>query len=52
MTHAKLTLPSKVCLHCQRPFVWRKKWKRDWEQVKFCSRRCAGEARRTARTAT
>lgn len=33
-------LPSKVCAACARPFVWRKKWERDWENVKFCSDAC------------
>ncbi|MFM7009796.1 MAG: DUF2256 domain-containing protein [Betaproteobacteria bacterium] len=33
-------LPSKVCLTCTRPFTWRKKWERDWENVKYCSDRC------------
>ncbi|GIU50926.1 hypothetical protein TUM4249_13570 [Shewanella sp. KT0246] len=41
----KSTLPDKICLVCQRPFSWRKKWKRDWPNVKFCSKRCAGERR-------
>jgi hypothetical protein len=36
----KQHLPEKICLHCQRPFSWRKKWERDWEQVKFCSDGC------------
>ncbi len=40
MAHKKLTLPSKICAACQRPFVWRKKWERDWEQVRYCSDRC------------
>ncbi|MDO9490351.1 MAG: DUF2256 domain-containing protein [Sphingomonadaceae bacterium] len=40
MPHKKLTLPEKICLRCQRPFAWRKKWARDWEQVKYCSDRC------------
>jgi hypothetical protein len=40
MAHKKLSLPSKICVACQRPFVWRKKWSRDWEAVKFCSDRC------------
>ncbi|MBC7841094.1 MAG: DUF2256 domain-containing protein [Gemmatimonadaceae bacterium] len=31
---------SKVCLRCGRPFMWRKKWARDWESVKYCSDRC------------
>ena len=42
---AKSDLPEKICPVCQRPFTWRKKWARDWEQVKFCSKRCAGAAR-------
>ncbi|MBP8035407.1 MAG: DUF2256 domain-containing protein [Burkholderiaceae bacterium] len=36
----KSELPSKVCLTCARPFNWRKKWERDWENVKYCSDRC------------
>jgi len=36
----KSDLPSKTCAHCGLPFSWRKKWKRDWEQVKYCSDRC------------
>ncbi|MCB6184706.1 DUF2256 domain-containing protein [Leeia sp. TBRC 13508] len=41
MAHHKTTLPEKTCLVCNRPFAWRKKWARDWEQVKYCSERCA-----------
>ncbi|MDP5291038.1 DUF2256 domain-containing protein [Oceanimonas sp. CHS3-5] len=33
-------LPQKMCIVCGRPFSWRKKWARDWEQVKYCSERC------------
>jgi hypothetical protein len=33
-------LQEKICLSCQRPFAWRKKWARDWDQVKYCSVRC------------
>jgi len=36
----KQDLPTKMCLVCQRPFAWRKKWERDWEQVQYCSERC------------
>jgi hypothetical protein len=42
----KSDLPSKTCPVCSRPFVWRKKWERDWENVLYCSDRCRGEARR------
>ncbi|TVR84743.1 MAG: DUF2256 domain-containing protein [Saprospirales bacterium] len=31
-----------MCLICNRPFKWRKKWERDWELVKYCSKRCRG----------
>ncbi len=37
----KSELPSKLCAVCTRPFTWRKKWARDWENVKYCSQRCA-----------
>ncbi|MEW9796903.1 DUF2256 domain-containing protein [Alteromonas sp. CYL-A6] len=42
----KSELPSKLCPVCQRPFTWRKKWERDWENVRYCSKRCAGNARK------
>ena len=38
----KADLPTKVCVVCRRSFAWRKKWARDWENVKYCSRRCSG----------
>lgn len=31
---------TKVCPVCRRPFIWRKKWARDWENVVYCSVRC------------
>lgn len=40
MAHAKVNLPEKICLYCRRPFVWRKKWWRCWDEVRFCSERC------------
>ena len=30
---AKSNLPQKDCIQCGRPFAWRKKWERDWDQV-------------------
>lgn len=36
----KSQLPEKLCAACQRPFAWRKKWERDWGNVRFCSERC------------
>jgi hypothetical protein len=43
----KADLPSKICLCCGRPFAWRKKWERDWENVRYCSDAC--RAQRTLR---
>jgi hypothetical protein len=39
-------LPQKPCAQCGRPFAWRRKWAKVWEEVRFCSDRCRGEARR------
>ncbi|MCX6591393.1 MAG: DUF2256 domain-containing protein [Acidobacteria bacterium] len=36
----KQHLPSKPCVHCGRPFTWRKKWERCWDEVKYCSDAC------------
>ena len=36
----KANLPAKQCLVCRRPFVWRKKWARVWDEVRYCSERC------------
>lgn len=36
----KQHLPQKMCLVCQKPFSWRKKWEKNWESVKYCSERC------------
>jgi hypothetical protein len=40
----KADLPQKPCAACGRPFTWRRKWARDWPEVRYCSDRC-----RTAR---
>ncbi|MGC9456700.1 MAG: DUF2256 domain-containing protein [Halothiobacillaceae bacterium] len=40
MPHRKPHLPQKTCLSCGRPFVWRRKWARCWEDVRYCSDRC------------
>ena len=32
--------PSKTCAACGREITWRKKWARDWEQVRYCSDAC------------
>ncbi|MBE1300390.1 MAG: DUF2256 domain-containing protein [Alteromonadaceae bacterium] len=43
----KQHLPSKVCPVCERPFNWRKKWRNNWENVKYCSKRCASTGIKT-----
>ena len=47
----KSELPHKLCAACGRPFTWRHKWARDWDQVKYCSQQCrsGGSARNTPR---
>ncbi|MDA8637993.1 DUF2256 domain-containing protein [Rhodospirillales bacterium] len=45
----KQDLPTKTCPVCNRPFTWRKKWAHDWDNVRFCSDRCRGDAKRTAK---
>ncbi|MDC3176327.1 DUF2256 domain-containing protein [Alphaproteobacteria bacterium] len=34
-------LPFKFCYICKKKFYWRKKWQRDWENVKYCSKKCS-----------
>ncbi|MAN59660.1 MAG: hypothetical protein CMC08_07475 [Flavobacteriaceae bacterium] len=46
MAHKKSLLPKKTCPVCLRPFSWRKKWERDWENVRYCSVRCRQNKRR------
>lgn len=36
----KTDLPTKTCMVCGLPFVWRRKWAKNWDDVKFCSERC------------
>ena len=36
----KSFLPSKDCIVCGKPFTWRKKWEKCWDEVKYCSDRC------------
>jgi hypothetical protein len=33
-------LPQKICVVCNKPFSWRKKWEKVWEEVKYCSDKC------------
>ena len=44
-TVRKQDLPGKLCPACRRPFAWRKKWERCWEDVVYCSQRCRREGK-------
>ncbi|WGV17255.1 DUF2256 domain-containing protein [Fuscovulum ytuae] len=43
-------LPEKICATCGRPFAWRKKWEKVWDEVRYCSDRCR-DGRRTCHSA-
>lgn len=45
-TVKKRDLPQKVCATCGRPFTWRKKWEKVWDEVRYCSDRCRREKAR------
>jgi hypothetical protein len=36
----KENLLSKICVICNRPCSWRKKWEKCWEDVTTCSKSC------------
>lgn len=36
----KENLPIRPCAGCLKTFAWRKKWARDWDNVRYCSDRC------------
>lgn len=40
LSMSRAPLPEKTCARCGRRFAWRKKWERDWEQVRYCSKAC------------
>ena len=35
----KENLPEKTCGVCGKPMVWRKRWAKVWDEVKYCSTR-------------
>lgn len=36
------TYQPKTCASCGRRIEWRKKWERNWDDVKYCSKKCRG----------
>ena len=41
----KRDLPSKTCVVCGRPFAWRKKWERFWDEASCCLKKYNSETR-------
>jgi hypothetical protein len=46
---SKADLPTKTCTACGRPFTWRKKWEKNWAEVRYCSNACQTGSRDAAR---
>jgi hypothetical protein len=42
-------LPTKLCAACGRPFAWRKKWAKNWDDVRYCSDRCRNQRKGASR---
>jgi len=38
----------KLCDYCGRRFEWRKKWEKNWSEVKFCSSKCSKQNMKTS----
>jgi hypothetical protein len=38
--------PIKICAKCARPMEWRKRWAKNWNEVKYCSERCRKEKKK------
>jgi hypothetical protein len=36
----KAGLPSKPCVTCGLPMSWRRRWAKNWADVKYCSEAC------------
>lgn len=36
----KQKLPIKICKTCNKPFQWRKKWSKNWDEINYCSKKC------------
>ncbi|MGB1397574.1 MAG: DUF2256 domain-containing protein [Planctomycetota bacterium] len=42
----KSDLEQKICPICEKPFSWRKKWEKNWPEVRYCSERCRNQRRK------
>ncbi len=36
----KAALPHKPCAACGRAMTWRRRWAKQWDEVKYCSDAC------------
>ena len=36
----KKNTAKKICPVCEKPFSWRKKWEKSWNEVRYCSEKC------------
>ena len=36
----KAALPSKPCVACGLAMSWRRRWAKNWDDVKYCSNAC------------
>eukprot|EP00466_Bigelowiella_natans_P001412 jgi/Bigna1/89451/estExt_fgenesh1_pg.C_490112 len=45
----KENLPRKTCVSCGKPFTWRKKWEKCWDEVTTCSKRCNAQRKAAKR---
>ena len=36
----KKNTAEKICPVCKKPFSWRKKWEKSWNEVRYCSEKC------------
>ncbi|MDJ0868651.1 MAG: DUF3253 domain-containing protein [Myxococcota bacterium] len=36
----RTALPEKTCAACGRRIVWRRRWARSWQAVRYCGERC------------
>ena len=47
-TIKKSHFEEKICAACGLKFVWRKKWEKNWANVKYCSDRCRSKKSKTS----
>ncbi|MGL6072088.1 DUF2256 domain-containing protein [Craterilacuibacter sp.] len=38
--HQPAALPYKLCAACGRPMRWRRRWAKNWDEVRYCSDAC------------